>query len=185
MTGPHDPQDDLVNILLGKLSRQDSNDRLRRLLLARTTGVVRFRRRLKRFAWATALAACYLAGMATTQMWRPQGGQSSLTAGEHASAAGPRPPSDAGKSLPPQASHPAPRQVASRAPSRFEVLRQSGDAHLRDPAGLIGATHDYTLALNAASAAERAIAPGRDSWLLMALKDAKLKETAHASRPPE
>jgi hypothetical protein len=41
------------------------------------------------------------------------------------------------------------------------------------------AIRTYARALKYASAEERAISPEHDTWLLMALKDAKSKETKH------
>jgi hypothetical protein len=65
--------------------------------------------------------------------------------------------------------------------SRFETLRLAADRSLLEQGDVEAAVRDYKRALTLASAEQRAIAPGQDTWLLMALKDAQIKENVHAS----
>ncbi len=183
MIGPDPSQDDAMETLLAAGAGGHGDDRLRAAVLARTMRVVRFRRHRRRLALAGALAACYLAGLATTGTWRLRSERPPQTARELADAAdrAPHAPREAAPAKP----H-AEREeyVASHSLTRFEIRRRSGDAHLRHPAELAPAIRDYTLALNTASDAERAIAPERDSWLLMALKNARMKEIGHEGHVP-
>jgi hypothetical protein len=71
--------------------------------------------------------------------------------------------------------------VATAKVTRFEAYRRAGDRFLREPAQLSMAVRSYTNALSVASAEERAISPERDSWLLMALKDSRIKERSHGN----
>jgi hypothetical protein len=149
------------------------NDPLRESVLARTVGVIRFRRRLKRCTLAAALAGCYLAGAVTMGIWGPARDNPSQLSTEHvAKDEGPQP---AGNTE---------RQVAAVKMSRFEMLRRAADRSLLEQGDLPAAIRDYRRAINLASAEQRAIAPGQDTWLFMALKDARIKEQIHVRTEP-
>ena len=62
----------------------------------------------------------------------------------------------------------------------YQRLRRAGDQWLRESGDISRAVRDYARALDQASEQERAIAPGQDNWLLMALKDARTKERKDA-----
>jgi hypothetical protein len=74
MAGPDDPRDELIDSLLGTAGQPYGNDCLRGVVFARTIGVIRFRRRLKRCVLVASLVGCCLAGMVATGIWRPNGG---------------------------------------------------------------------------------------------------------------
>jgi hypothetical protein len=52
----------------------------------------------------------------------------------------------------------------------YDRMRRTGDRQLEIDANIPAATRSYQKALELASAEQRVIAPDRDSWLLMALK---------------
>jgi hypothetical protein len=62
--------DQLDDLLTPPPSPSDGTT-LRQELLARTTGVLRRRRRLRQIAWVGALAACFIAGMVTMRWCTP------------------------------------------------------------------------------------------------------------------
>jgi hypothetical protein len=173
-------QDDSLDVVLGGKGQISGDDSLRQAVLAGTLGVIRRRRRLKRCAVATAFLSCYLAGIATVAFWRagttdlPKPSTVQIVTNiEQPSAAST-----------PQASELAAIQAyqpTSVKLSQFEVLRQAGDRYLRDPDKMQLAVRTYSRALKYASAEQRAISPEHDTWLLMALKDAQLKEIKHAN----
>jgi hypothetical protein len=198
MLPPDDPHENTTDGLLrpGGASRGDGA--LRDMVLAQTLGVMRRRRRWKRVGVATGLLICYLAGMATPLSWigAHSGGrqphESLATEGEESPA---EPRTDKPVQLADSsdwavqlqrphdfAFRPAPgtEQLArARKPSKYEIVRRDGDRMLRQPGNLALAVRRYHVALDLASAEERAIAPGEDSWLLMALKNERMKENAH------
>jgi hypothetical protein len=149
---------------------------LRERLRDRTTHLLRRRRRLRRLAWAAALAACYGAGLLTV-WWaaRPAPpGASAPTAREER----PAPPAP---ELPATAV-----AVEERAAddddlrAQAALYRRAGDLYLsaaNDPAA---ALRCYGNALDAGGADDLAVAPS-DDWLLMAIKNARQKEKRHAN----
>jgi hypothetical protein len=178
-----------VEAILGLDRSGPANADLRAALLERTTGIIRRRRRLRRLAMVAALAAVYLAGAvtaATWWAWRPVAPaatpKESLAGGDTGPAAANRGPSEPEPR--PRVSAPEGTQqaVATVRASPFEVYRRAGDRFLREPAQLSLAVRSYRNALNVASAEERAISPESDSWLLMALKESRLKERSHGNR---
>ncbi len=159
--------------------QQAADDRLRAAVFARTVGVLRGRRRLKRCALAAGLLGCYLAGITTMGLLRA--GQER----DRPPAAG---PATTGNSLRAASqrrhvsTHPREEKVAVKKPSGFESWRRIGDHFLSDSGDVSLAVAGYSEAINLASAKERRISPGQDNWLLMALKqDALSKEKRHVS----
>ncbi len=175
-----DPFDDpLVATFDSGEGQQGTNERLRAAVFARTVGVLRRRRRIKRCALAAGLLGCYLAGVATVGLFRP--GQ----AGERPMASGPTVADDS-PHAPPHwrhvVSHPNHEQAAAKKPSGFESWRRIGDHFLRDSGNVSLAVAGYSEAIQLASAEERRISPEQDNWLLMALKqDAQSREKRHVS----
>ena len=188
MSAPDERTPDPVEAVLAASRGDLDTAGLRAALLERTTGIIRRRRRVRRFAVAAALLACYLAGAATAETWWPwRPGAPATASHETVPGGGPatvadRPDSDG---PPPVPQTPAPdgvgQAVATAKISRFEAYRQAGDRFLKEPAQLSLAVRSYSNALSVASAEERAISPERDSWLLMALKDSRIKERSHGN----
>jgi hypothetical protein len=158
MSGPDDPSDDLLDRILSVDSSPCGNASLREATLAKTIGVIRFRRRMKKCVVAASLLGCYFAGMATTGFWRPAG-HTRLQAPVEQAAIAPRP---------------APPVVAKV--DRVEALRRNADRQLLQFGDVELALRDYKRVLDLTPADQRAISPERDSWLMMALKDARSKE---------
>jgi cytochrome c-type biogenesis protein CcmH/NrfG len=177
----HDPLDAVLGF--GDRSSVDA-DALRGAVLRQSVGVIRRRRRLKRCVLAAGLLICYLAGITTMGLWRTG------AAGE--------PPTAAAKSMPVeprQHPHALPRsapksavsresQIAAAIPTAFESWRNIGDYHLQHSGDISTAVASYSQAIDLATAEERAISPGQDNWLMMALKDARAKEKRHAYSEP-
>ena len=154
-----------------------ADDRLRAAVFAKTVGVLRGRRRLKRCALAAGLVGCYLAGITTMGLF--QAGRES----EPPAAPGPT-VADNSQYAAPHSRHvsarPKGQQVAVKKPSGFESWRRIGDHFLSESGDLSLAVAGYSEAISLASAEERRISPGQDNWLLMALKqDAQSREKKH------
>jgi cytochrome c-type biogenesis protein CcmH/NrfG len=167
-----DPLDDALGAI-GQSSVEA--DPLRAAVLARTVAVIRRRRRLKRGALAAGLLVCYFAGIATMGGWQAGRAWEPPAAAVHPS---PVPPKQPRHSTP----HPSPkpaaaaREIAAATPTPFESWRNIGDYHLQHSGDISTAVASYSQAIDLATAEERAISPGHDNWLMMALKDARAKE---------
>jgi hypothetical protein len=149
---------------------------LRERLRDQTARLLRRRRRLRRLAWAGALAACYAAGLLT--VWF---------------AARPAPPSPSPSvarqerpAPPPAVEVPGAVAVEERAAddddprAQAALYRRAGDLYLsaeNDPAA---ALRCYGNALDAGGEADLSVAPS-DNWLLISIKSARQKEKRHAN----
>jgi hypothetical protein len=193
MSEPDEFRDDLAERLrpVGG-ERPAAADALRKAVLSRTVGVIRFRRRLKNCILAASLVACYLAGVATmglhspasTTVSRPSNTQT--TAAQSPPTPQESPALEMAKDLPKSQSGPPSvenKQAAEPKLARDEILCRQGDQSLAD-GNLKQAIRKYQLALNLAPADRRAIAPQQDTWLLMALKNARTKEITHDHLQP-
>jgi hypothetical protein len=181
MSAPDTPRDDAIDVMLGADRRPCGDDRLRAAVLARTISTIRFHRRLKRCALAAALVGCYLAGAVTMRIWNPIGGNLPQPAVvQVAQDQQPQPVVSPSRGPVRSADH----QFASVKISRYEAVRRAADRNLLERDDLPSAIRGYKRALDLASAEERAISPVQDSWLLMALKDAREKERKHVYAIP-
>ena len=171
MSTPENPESDPLDALVGASASLPEDDRLRRSVLARTTGVIRRRRRIRRFSITVALAGCYLAGAATVQLWR-----AGAPTPDRSVARDEKVPADDERQTPliDRTEQPGGQTVASAA-SPYEVYRRVSDRCLTQQGDLSLALRYYCRALETASPEERAIS-AEDSWLLMALKDLDTKE---------
>jgi hypothetical protein len=186
MPEPNEYQDDeLDNLLQIDTGGSGPKDALRDALLAQTVGVIRFRRRLKKCALAASLVACYFAGVATMGLRSSTPNAAPSMSNEQAAAN--QLPSQHRESPAIVEDKPKPQdnpnKQAAPQPSREEILRREGDRLLAD-GDMKRAIRKYELALNLAPADRRAIAPEQDTWLLMALKNARPKEIAHDRTQP-
>ena len=177
MNERNDSFDDLLTEPFDASGRQHAaDDRLRAALLAQTVGVLRCRRRVKRCALAASLLGCYVAGITTMGLLRAGAQQENPAAPGQAMTvqsqrAAPRSPH--------RSVNPDKQQVAVKKPSGFESWRRIGDHYLHESGDVSLAVAGYSEAIDLASDEERAISPGQDNWLLMALKDARTKERNH------
>lgn len=181
-TPEHDDLDDLLRVPPPAADTDDLRDALRR----RTQRVLRRRRYARRLGLVVALAACYLAGLATMRIWMPP-------AQSHPQAQAPGPPA-------PRLPEPAPRQAPIVQPPEREVelsaaqlerqgelaardrrcewYRRAGDLYLEAHGDAQSALRCYRLALESASEKELVPAP-EDNWLLISLKSDRQKEKRH------
>jgi hypothetical protein len=148
---------------------------LREAVFRRTAEVLRRRRRLRALARGGALAACYLAGLLATHGLEhrpPAAPTESLT----------RPPQAGAPVVPPAAvSALAAEWQAFDSPDRgAELYRRAGDRYLTEEADPLAAVRCYGNALNSGTAQDLAF-DANDSWLLMAIKDARQKEKRDAN----
>ena len=170
MSGLDDPRDELVDGLLGTGGQSPGNDRLRAAVFAKTVGVIRFRRRLKRCVLAASLLGCYLAGMVTTGIWQPSGdGRPQPSKAQVATR-------QASPSLrvPSPLSGPVGSvdgQIATAKTTGAEVLGRSADRHLGEKGDVCLAVPNYENSLDLSSAEQRALSPRQDTWLLMVSKE--------------
>jgi hypothetical protein len=176
------PSDDPLDRLLGPLAAAPPTDPLRDSVLNKTVGLVRRRRHWRRIQQAAALAACYLAGLGT--MWlahRPS--QPEVPMAIRTDSGPPEQPSSA-KALPLEEDLGVPALVIERVASASggdrlaQLYRRAGDRYLEQNGDYQAATRCYERALEVSTEAELAIAPD-DSWLLTALKKARLEDKSH------
>jgi hypothetical protein len=163
---------------------------LQEAVLAKTMRVVRRRRLRRRLAWAGAMAACFLTGVATVIGWqslegpaRPIEKQEIVAANRHGE---PTPPAGSPDAILRSLMLPARPSALelewqafdsrdNRATLFFEVARR----YLEEEHDYDSALRCYRQALDAARAEELAIRPD-DNWLVMALKEARQKENNDA-----
>jgi hypothetical protein len=146
---------------------------LRERVRQRSMGVLHRRRWRQRLAWAAALVACFAAGAGAMHLLAPS-----------------RPPPEQAENrelapkAQPQAVAPSGRELEWRAledaRQRAEIYRQAADHYLNDEADLAAALRCYGAALD--RDAEALKISTDDSWLLLLIKDARLKEKDDASK---
>lgn len=162
---PDDFQDNLTDaLLLPDVPSKDAAS-LREVTRSRTVAVIRCRRRMRKCILAVSLAGCYAAGLATVAIQRSaERGTPSL------------PPISSLLSGP---NGPRSQERDSAKLTHAEVVLRDADRCLLDHGDVKEAVRRYDLFLNLASANPRAVVRKQDSWLLMALKDARSKESPH------
>ncbi len=138
---------------------------LREALLRQTRRVVRRRLWGRRLAVAAALAACYFAGIGTDHLAMEQVPQSRPAPLDKPVASAPSPPT-------PEALE---WQALDSPQPRPDAYREAGDRYIAEDTDYESALRCYRGALDSGSDKDLAVQPG-DSWLLMALKDARQKE---------
>jgi hypothetical protein len=142
---------------------------LRGRILQRTLPALRRRRWLRRLAWAAALAACYAAGVLTLGL-RPA-----------------PPPTEQGRREQPPDPPPTPAAVEDRSararewqaletPERRAALyREAADRYLAEDDDVTAALRCYGASLDHGGGEALETKPD-DSWLLLAIKDARQRE---------
>jgi len=189
MSQPNVPEHDFVDELLS-IEGPAGVDRMRVPLLAQTTSVVRRRRLVRRLGVVAALAGCYLAGLLTTWGMAARGGKPGPIRRDAPVVRQPVAPDETPREAVPSVPESSPSREArplrpASAPGQrgtavaradFEQIRRVSDRYLREQGDLVTALHYYRRALKQASTEERAISVEKDSWLLMALKQAHIEE---------
>src|SRR5581483_1506645 len=174
MTSPFDHEPDPLGDLLAVPPRPGDVDVLRQKILQQTTGVLRFRRRMRQTAWVAGLAAC-IAALVFGLHWRPsvpkpsQPEMAQQTTSQPSSSSGAE---ESALTLEWRAFHSPTRQT--------ELYRQAGDRYLAEGEDLQAALRCYANALDTATDNDLKISTS-DSWLLMAIKDAREKEKRDAN----
>jgi hypothetical protein len=171
------PEPDLCDELLAPPKPPSDLAPLRQRVWRRLRRRLRWRRHLRRAAFATALAACWAGGMLTMRWWSPPAQPAVAVVG------GQETPTE-----PPTESVPEPRRDPPALAAEWKAF-DSGDRQAelyREAAELyqqecdpLSATRCYGRCLDAAPEQARAVSAG-DDWLLMAIKDARKKEKLDA-----
>jgi len=173
------PEPDPLEGLLRPTSVPPESEALRQAVYTRTRGVLRRRRILRQFACAAGLLLSFAAGLLVMRvMTRP----ARMTVAVQPHQEEPRPPDN-----PPSGSPENPKPPALvREWSAFdsddrhgELYRQAGDSYMEDENDPQSALRCYTNALDRGTKQDLTISTD-DNWLLMAIKDARQKENAHA-----
>jgi negative regulator of sigma E activity len=167
---PHfDKEPDALDELLAAPQPPADAEALRQKLLSQTTGVLRFRRRVRQATWAAGLAACVAA-----VVFGFRGRPPAPVAPQPEVSDLPAPPA-------PDESALALEWRAFDSPNRqAELYRQAGDRYLTEGEDLQAALRCYANALDTATDDDQKVSPS-DSWLLMAIKDAREKEKRDAN----
>jgi hypothetical protein len=183
------PAGDPVELFLQSRFVPVDDGRNRLETLQQTTRVLRRRRRIKRLGFITALAACYAAGLGTMRLWIPQsagpGAQLVAEIVPEATPTSPAPGAAQRSSVPPIEDDPdAPAPIIERIASlseerRAQLYRAAGDRYLENNGDMQSAVRCYALAIESGEDKDLSLAAD-DSWLLMALKKARLEEKNHA-----
>jgi hypothetical protein len=166
-------ESDAIDDLLAAPKMSGDAERLRQQIWQRTTGVLRFRRRLRQAAWAAGLAAC-VAAVVFGLRWRTPA--PALPQPEVAERPSPPQPSPS-----PDASAVVLEWRAFDSPDhQTELYRRAGDRYLAEGEDLQAALRCYGNALDTGTEDDLKLSPS-DSWLLMAIKDARMKEKRDAN----
>jgi hypothetical protein len=150
---------------------------LRQTVLQRTKRILRHHRWTRRAAVAAALAACYAAGVALMYWLRPPAAAEVIIV-EKSPEPAPAPPATEPREAEPSAVA-LEWQAVESSEKRVELYRRAGDRYLAESNDLEAALRCYRQMLNAGSEKDLLNSPD-DNWLLMALKDARLKEKVYA-----
>jgi hypothetical protein len=169
------PERDAIDELLAAPQLDDGVGVFRQHVLQQTLGRLRVRRRLRRAAWAVGLAAG-IAAIALGIHWL------TLT------SMIPQPEMAELPQFPQAASLPAPGLSAlalewrafDSSQRQAELYRQAGDRYLTEGDDLQAALRCYGNALTTGTDDNLQLSPS-DSWLLMAIKDARQKENRDAN----
>jgi hypothetical protein len=165
------PTPDPLDELLRPLAPPRASEHFKAELWERTCRVLRWRRRRRRMVWAAVLAGCYFAGVTTPRV-RPLWTKRPDTAHQVKPAPEQTKESDRALALEWQAFDSKER--------RPDLYREAGDKYLKNESDPESALRCYGAALDSGDDTIRAVSPD-DSWLLMAIKDARQREKRHAT----
>ncbi len=156
---------------------------LRLRLLNQTTRTLRGARRRRVVAWATRLAACYVAGVLTVYWFAPKRIERIEIVRD---VPAPAPAVLTPAPVAPIPANPKPTSAVAMEWKAFdadqhrsELYRQAGERYLREGADPASALRCYGQSLNGASDKDLAIS-ANDDYLLMLVKNARQKEKGHA-----
>jgi len=179
------PRRDATGEFLAAEFEAEAPASLRKSLLEQTTSLLRRRRRLRRVALVTALAACYAAGILTMWLAFPR------TTASETPVTVQQVPHDQEQPAPPQAAVVVKAEqdtgltaldlewkALDSPEKRPELFRKAGDHYLEE-SDIPSALRCYRSALEMGTEKDCNISTD-ENWLMMALKEAKLKEKRHA-----
>lgn len=161
-----DFSDELFEALTPTGAQAPASAQLRDAVLSQTTRAVRNRRRMRHARLAATLVTCYLGGIATMSLW-----SAGRSADRFVSGVDPSNGPDVQRFVRPEDDQVVdvnPRPAVRLTP--YERFCRDGDQQLEKNDDIRAAAHSYKKALQLASAEQRVIAPDRDTWLLMAMK---------------
>jgi hypothetical protein len=170
---------DPLDEFLGRSFSCEASEAMRLALRESTSRVLRLRQRVRKLALAGAMAACFLAGMATMYGLLPR---------VAARSEPDRPVENVVTKIIEAAKDQTPLpnaqivelQARAHKAERVTGLRRAADLYLLEEQDYAAALRCYAQALNEADAQTLEISPD-DTWLEMALKDARRKEKARAN----
>jgi hypothetical protein len=179
---------DPVESFLGNSTGDSASPTLQQAVLARTTHMLRRRRRYRQLALTCAFVCCYGAGLATTRLYTGWASGPPLQATQdRLGSAGPDlTPSQTLMASRLDSDPDVPALVFERiglgvdTKERARFFCRAGDRYLQHDGDLSAALRCYARALEIGSASDLSVSPD-DSWLLMALKQARLEERKHAN----
>ncbi len=169
-----DPLDELLRVQRPEGARPIGPE-----LLARTKLLVGRRKTVRRLGMVAALAVCYLAGAATVWGWRGPPAQPDGSVVRQTDVPGQGPNESIGVlSRRPQTPRPKARSRSTPQLARagFDEIRRLSDRYLYEEGDILAALRYGVRALDRATPEESEISVERDSWLLMALKEARKRE---------
>jgi hypothetical protein len=167
-----DPTPDPLNDIMAGRAPIVASDSFRQTLLRQTRGVVRRRRMVRRAGFVGLMIVVFSAG-ALTMRWvqPPLPAETPLASNESISL--PTNP------IAPEVAVASPLalewQAIDSTDRRADLFRQAGDRYLTELGDMEGALRCYRNVLDLGTSEDTAIRPD-DSWLMISLKQAKLKE---------
>jgi hypothetical protein len=155
----------------------EPDNKLRQAIREQTTRVLRLHRRIKRVVVLAAFAACFVAGMATMYVVGPaQPAGPESVSGPVAQIKAEAPQRVQVAEVPTTAAA-LEKQALTNPDERVARLRKAGGKYLEEDQDYQAALRCYSQALNSG-----ALEPSPDdTWLEMALKDARRKENSNAN----
>jgi hypothetical protein len=165
-----DPDDPLMPLLAARETIPDSSPQ-RAKVLEHTLSVVRRRRHWRQVRGAMAYAAVFVLGWTFANCLPVRTNASGVATSTPTPSTADTTPALVEATTSP-AMEPKPPQPTKHVvrPTEYESFRQRGDKAADQPGQLVAAVHSYSRAVSLASKDQRAIDPGNDNWLLMALK---------------
>jgi hypothetical protein len=176
-------EQDVLEQLLTPSPTGTADDPVRREILRQTNRVVRRRRRVRQCGYVAALVACYLAGMGTMRLWQTAPSPDTVE-GTVLQVPQPAPPESPVQlaALPLEEDTDAPAYILERAAPDSEkcalYYRLAGDRYLERDRDLQAALRCYTRFLETSTERDWGIT-AEDTWLLVSLKKARIKEKTH------
>ena len=152
-------------------------------LLARTTRTLRWRRLGRRVSIVAALAACYVAGLASMRLLRAEPAVEVRKEIVYVTEEK-KPESLPERVTPPASERPLTAlalewQAAESPGGSAELNRRAGDRYFAEENDLASAVRCYKRFLSTCPETELEVAP-QDNWLLVTLKNARLEGKRHA-----